>query len=309
MKLREGTLPAHLAVISANIIFGATFSVVKLITPSLIAPLSLNVVRIVISVALFWSLLLFNPSKPGIQRSDLLRFLICAVTGVAINQIFYIKGISLTTPIHGALLMLGTPIMITFIAAWLLKEKLTPTKLTGLLLGITGAAVLVLQRTGSSESKNMLLGDLLIILNAASYAFYLVLVKPLMERYSPVEVIRWVCTFGAFIIVPVGWNDFTQTNWQAFTPQAWAALAFVVVGATFLAYLFNIYGVHRLGASVTGAYIYSQPLFAAAISMIFTGETLTGAKVLSAVLIFAGVYLSTFQQTSGSSDSQKTKNG
>lgn len=296
LQKEKGTLMAHLAVIAANLIFGATFSIVKIITPAFIQPLSLNVVRIGVSLLLFWLLFLFKPTDPGIQKKHIPRFITCALTGVAINQIFYIKGVSLTSPIHASLLMLSTPILITVIAAWLLKERVTFLKLLGLALGISGAVVLVLQKDNSASGSDILLGDLLVFLNAASYAFYLVLVKPLMEAYSPVKIIRWIFTFGALFIIPIGWNDFSHTDWTALTPKAWAALSFIVVGATFLAYLFNMYGVRYLGASVTGSYIYSQPVFAALIAMIFMGEALTPYKILSALLIFTGVFLATFRK-------------
>nr|MCU0333768.1 DMT family transporter [Chitinophagaceae bacterium] len=109
---------AHLAVLAANLLFGINFSMVKVLTPALMSSYALNVVRIVISVGLFWGLYLLRPSQAGIDRKDVPRFLLCAVTGVAINQILFIKGLSLTSTIHGSLLILGTPIFITAAAAW-----------------------------------------------------------------------------------------------------------------------------------------------------------------------------------------------
>ena len=145
------TTKAHLAVLAANFIFGAAYSVVKTITPEFIAPFALNVVRVLSSLLLFWILFLMKPSKAGIERKDIPRFLLCAVTGVAINQLFFIKGLSLTTAIHSSLLSLGTPIFITIIAAWLLKERLTINKIIGLALGIGGATMLILIKDQKSD--------------------------------------------------------------------------------------------------------------------------------------------------------------
>ena len=115
---------AHLAVLSANFIFGASYSVVKFTTPGFLPPFALNVVRILCSLFLFWTMFLFKPGKVPIQRKHVPRFILCALTGVVINQLLFIKGVSLTTPIHSALLSLATPIFITLIAAWLLNEVL-----------------------------------------------------------------------------------------------------------------------------------------------------------------------------------------
>ncbi len=282
-------LKAHIAVLLGNFFFGSAIVAVKHLSPSLMQPLALNVIRVSVALFLFWLLFLVKPSHALIQKKDIPLFLLCAATGVTINQILFIKGASLTSPIHTSLLALTTPVAITIIAVWLLKEKLTSNKVIGLILGISGAAILILSKDQVNKSSSML-GDVYVIINAASYAFYLVLVQPLMQRYKSVHVIRWIFLFGALMIVPIGWNDFTQINWAGFMWSHWLALSFVVLGATFFAYLFIIYGIANLGSSITGTYIYTQPVFATITSMILFNEHLSIIKIFSAILIFAGVY-------------------
>lgn len=287
---------AHAAVLGANFIFGANYAIVKYITPSFLHPFALNVVRILVSLALFWFLFLFKPAKVKIQKKHIPRFLLCALTGVVINQIFFIKGVSLTTPIHSALLSLATPIFITIIAAWLLREGFTWIKFMGLVLGIGGAAMLILLKDSSHTSNNILLGDLMVLINAISYSFYLVLVRPLMKTYSGIQVLRWIFTFGSVVILPFGIQQFLSTNWVAFDLSHWIALGCVAVGATFLAYLLNVYGISVIGASATGTYIYTQPVFAAVIAIIFAGEHFSWVKLTAAILIFTGVYLANIKK-------------
>lgn len=287
---------AHIAVLSANFIFGGNYAVVKYITPSVIHPFALNVVRILASLGLFWGLFLFKPGKVKIQRKHIPRFLLCGLTGVVINQILFIKGVSLTTPIHSALLSLATPIFITLIAAWLLREGFSLVKFAGLLLGIGGAAMLILLKDSSHSGSDVLLGDILVLINAVSYAFYLVLVRPLMAVYSGIQVLRWMFTFGAIIILPFGMPEFIHTDWAVFTLAHWVGLAFVAIGATFLAYLLNVYGISIIGPSATGAYIYTQPVFAAVIAIFFAGEHFSIIKLVAAILIFTGVYLANMKK-------------
>lgn len=284
-------LKAHLAVLFANIFFGINYITIKLIVPSKISSPSLNMCRVVGSALLFWLLYLLKPSKPGILKKDIPRFITCAVLGVFLNQTLFVKGLSLTSSIHASLLSLVTPILIIFIAAWLLKERITILKILGVSAGIAGAAILILMKDVSHTASDIVLGDVLVILNAIAYAFYLVLLRPLMLVYSPVHVIRWVFTFGMLFMVPYSWNDFFSTGWESFTTVNWITLVFVVSGATFFAYLFNIYGISVIGASATGSYIYTQPVFAACIAMVFMGETYDWVKLLAALLIFSGVYL------------------
>ena len=282
---------AHIAVLIANLIFGAGYAVIKTITPSYLAPFSLNVVRVVVSLILFWSLLLFKPSRASIDKKDIPLFILCGITGVAINQIMFVKGLALTSAIHSSLLSLATPIFITIIAIWLIKEKFSINKFFGLALGIGGATLLVLVKDVQSSNGSSLLGDMFVLINAVSYAFYMVLVRPLMEKYNALHVLRWVFTFGAIFILPIALPDFFATNWSAFGIAQWMALAFVVLLVTFISYLFTVYGLQELGPSVTGAYIYTQPVFATIIAMVFAGEHFTVIKALAAILIFSGVYL------------------
>lgn len=282
---------AHAAVLGANFFFGAAVSAVKYISPALIQPYAINVVRVLTALPLFWLLFAFKPDKAGIQKKHIPLFFICALTGVAINQLFFIKGISLTSPIHGSLLGLVTPIAITIITIFWAKEKLTLNKVMGLLVGISGAATLILSKNLSDKAADILTGDLLIIINALSYSFYLVLVKPLMQIYSPIHVIRWVFTLGTLMILPFGWQDFVETDWSLFNEYHYFALAFCALGATFFAYLFNVYGIARLGSSAVGYYIYTQPVFASIIAVLLFDEELSARKIIAAILIFLGVFL------------------
>jgi drug/metabolite transporter (DMT)-like permease len=288
---------AYLAVIAANLIFAINYSVVKYVTPQFIHPFSLNVVRILVSILFFWILYLLKPSKASIQKKHIPRFIACAITGSTINQLFFIKGVSLTTPIHSSLLSLSTPIFISIIAAWLIKEGLNLLKILGLAFGVGGALMLVLLKDNNHTGSNVLLGDIMVLVNAVSYAFYLVLVRPLMASYSPVHVLRWVFTFGSLFIIPFGITEFLATNFAVLNLAQWIAIGFISVGATCLAYLFNVYGISIIGSSATGSFIYTQPLFTAAIAIVFTGEHFSWIKAVATILIFTGVYLANFKKT------------
>ena len=283
---------AHIALVFTNLFFAINLSAVKHLTNiQLVKPFGLNVVRIGVSVLLFWGMYLLKPANIKIDRQDRMRLFLCALSGIAINQIFFIKGLSLTYPIHAALLLLITPILIVFIAAWILKERVGVFKLTGLALGICGALVLILAKDASGNGANVLLGDLFIIVNAISYTIYFIIVKPLMVKYNAIVVLRWIFTIGLVLVLPFGWIEFTEIPWQQYHAIDFTSMGLIVITGTFLAYLFNLYGIKILGASVAGFYIYTQPVFAALIAMLFLHEQLSLYKIIAAALIFSGVYL------------------
>jgi len=287
----KNNIKPHLALLGTNIFFAINFTAIKfLFNNKFILPFGLNFTRMMGTTILLWILYFFSKNKETINRIHYKRYFTCALLGITINQILFIKGLSLTLTVHASLLMLTTPIFITIIAAWILKERLTQNKIIGLILGVTGSALLIRSRHDSGNANDILLGDFYIIVNAICYSYYFVLVKPLMKRYDSLTVIRTLFTVGCIVALPFCWSEFIQTPWNTYSPEAFGALALVVIGGTFFAYLFNLYGIKHLGASVSGSYIYSQPLFATIIAMIFLGETIDLTKIIAAVCIFLGVY-------------------
>ncbi|MFI5196324.1 MAG: DMT family transporter [Chitinophagales bacterium] len=286
---------AHLALLGANIFYGAGFTVAKLVMPRLIQPLGFIFIRVGVVMILFWlSFMGGSNFRSKIERKDWPILILGGLFGVALNQMLFFMGLNLTFPIHAALIMMSTPLLITIIAIVVLRERIGPGKATGLLLGVSGAVLLMsagkeITITGSSS-----LGDFFIFLNAASYAIYLVMIKPLMYRYRPIIVIRWVFFFGFLFVIPFGWPQFSAINWSLFTFNDYLCVAFIVVCVTFFTYLWNVYALRVLSPSAAGAYIYLQPIFAAIISVAFTGEKLTWVKLVATVLIFSGVYLVNF---------------
>ncbi|HEX8314888.1 MAG TPA: DMT family transporter [Flavisolibacter sp.] len=294
----KATTRAHIAVLLTNLFFAGNYSLVKLISPDPIGPFAINLTRVAISLVLFWTVWFFGNTPVGIERKDWGRFVLCGIAGIAVNQMLFIKGLTMTTTVHAALLTLVTPIAVTLFAIWVLKERFTIYKATGLSLGIGGAVFLILQREAGQHATNYLLGDVLIVANAISYALYFILVKPLMERYSALHVIRWVFTLGFFMMLPFCWDQTAAIQWSDLSWPQLGGLLYVGVIGTFLAYYFNIYGIAKLGASITGSYIYTQPVFAVGIAVFALGESITWQKLVAAVLIFAGVFLVNHKQKS-----------
>lgn len=285
------SVKAHIAVLLTNLFFAINYSLVKYISPSLVGPYALNLLRVGGSLLLFWTLWLFAKNKIRLDRKDTGRLIVCGLLGVAINQMLFIKGLTMTTAIHASLLMLCSPILITLLALWILKERITVLKIAGLVLGIIGSVILIAGKQSTGHPKDYLTGDIFIVLNGISYAFYFVLVKPLMTKYTPLQVVRWVFTFGFIMMLPVGWMQFGEIQWQHFTPAYTGVLIFIVLAGTFLAYVFNAYGIRVLGPGITSAYIYVQLVFAVSIAVLFFNEQLTFQKICAGIMILGGVFL------------------
>lgn len=291
------TLKPRLAVLLGNFFFGTTVIAIKHLTPALIQPAGLTAVRIVSTMVLFWLLFAIRPEKIAFTKKDFVRLFCCAIAGITMNQTFSMWGMSLTSPIHASLLVLTTPITITLLASIVLKETLTLNKIAGLALGIIGGAFLVFARdTSSAAGADQSLGDLFVVFGAISYAIYVIAIKPLTAKHKSTHVLQWVFTFGACFSLPIGWRSLQAVEWHAFDRWDWFCLAYCVLGATFFAYQLMNYGISKLGASVTGSYIYTQPFFAALASVLIVHERITFSKVVAALLIGTGVFLANYKK-------------
>ncbi len=299
--MQQSTWKAHIALFIVNALYGAGHILAKGVMPAFLSPTTFIFFRILGATLLFWMIKVFLP-KERIQRKDIGLFMLCALFGVTINQLFFFHGLSLSSSINSGIIMTTNPILVTIIAYFLLKEKITRTKVTGIVLGATGAILLSLAgNTGKGDSS---LGDLFLFINALSYAIYLVIAKPLMQRYSPFTVITYVFTFGLFymLIYPPTYIEIVQIDFSAITPNIWVKITYIVIGVTFFTYLLTMYGLKYVGPSIASAYIYTQPVLVMGFAFLFSlfgladdyTNTITFEKVGYMAMIFVGVWITAY---------------
>ncbi len=284
----NSNIKAHIALLLANVIYGLNYTVAKDVMPAYILPFGFIFCRVIGALGLFWLVHSFNYEK--VAKKDMLLMAICGFFGVFANQLMFFYGLNITTPINAGIIMTSNPILVIIASAIILKNRITILKIVGILLGIAGALLLLLFKKDFSFGSDTLLGDAFIFLNALSYGIYLVLAVPLMRKYKPLTVIKWVFTFGAIFVIPFGFQQFSEIEWHSFTTDIWLKFGFVVIATTFFAYLLNIYGLKNLSPSVVSTYIYLQPLLAAIVAIWAGKDSLDWIKVVAAVLIFSGVY-------------------
>jgi drug/metabolite transporter (DMT)-like permease len=280
---------AHLALFFAALIYGANYTIAKGVMPDYLQPFGFIMVRVTGAVILFWITGIFVPEK--INRKDIPLLAFCGMFGVAINQLLFFKGLSMTTPINAAIIMVITPILVLLVATSLASEKITKTKLSGIIIGLIGALLLLLVKHDLSFGSLTWRGDLCILINAISWGIYLVVAKPLIMKYRTITVIKWVFLFAWFYVLPFGYTEFMEADFSNMPADILLSVAFVVLGTTYFAYLLNNYALQKVSSSVVSIYIYLQPLLAAGIAVFLNKDELDWVKILSALLIFAGVYL------------------
>lgn len=286
----QGKTKAHISLAAATIFFGLNYSISKSLMPVFISPLPLVLVRLLGSIGLILVLSVFLKTE-RVQKADYLRILLCGFTGVTINQLFFFEGLSRTTPVETAIIHTSSPALVVFFSMILLNEKSGFLRYLGIVLGGLGALILVLNGKQATDDASHLVGNLLIIINITSYALYLVLAKPLMAKYGPITVMKWVFISGLVLTLPYAAFNGVRFSFSHYTVEAWGALLYVVFITTFMAFTLTVYSLKHLSPGIAGYYIYLQPLIASAIGLTVGENPFTVEVGVAAVLIFAGVYM------------------
>lgn len=283
------TIKSHLALLLVALIYGANYSIAKMVMFKYLNPFGFIVLRVVGAGILFFIIhALFVKEK--IENKDLKRLFICSVFGIAGNMLMFFKGLSLTTPVNASVLMLNAPVFVLIFSSIIYKIKPRLIQIVGTLIAFAGAFWLIAGKSFQLNSATAL-GDMYITLNAISYAFYLVYVKDLLLKYKSLTVITYSFVFGAILVLPFGWNDLQNAQFLTFTPNVWWAIAFVILGTTFIAYLLNAWALQKTSSAIVGSYIYLQPIIASIIGVYLGQDELSAQKVWAALLVFIGVYL------------------
>ncbi|HCT29964.1 MAG TPA: EamA/RhaT family transporter [Bacteroidales bacterium] len=287
--LKDKIVKAHLSIIGANLFFGVNYAIAKGIMPNFLKPNGFTLMRIITAFALFYFISLFTKWEK-IQRKDYPRFIAAGFLGVAFNQFIFLNGLNFTSPIDSAIIVTINPILVMIIASMAIGERITFMKIFGMVVGASGALLIILNRGVISFSSEHLLGNLMIFMSTFAYAGYLVVAKPLMQRYDPLTVMRGAFFVGLMFIAPLGFRDLINTSWSAIPASIWGSIFFVLLGATFIAYMLMSWGLKQVKATTVSIYNYTQPVIASIVAVIIGQDVIDTPKIIATVMVFLGVY-------------------
>ena len=291
--MQKKVLPL-LAATTATTIYGINHTVAKMVMPIYIGSLGLVLLRVLGATIMFWTISLFFKSKP-IEKKDRLTILKCGLFGMSINIAAFIAGLDYSTPVNSSILIIISPIFVVILSFFIFKNKINFIKILGIILGFVGAMILILTAdSNSSVGRNIPLGNFLFIVNSISYAYYLIIVKPMAEKYDLITLFKWLFLVGLVFNFPLGINQFLEVDWQNLPLiQAILPMAFVVICTTFMTYFLNGYALTKLTSTEVAVFMYLQPIIGVMFAIFTKSDTITLTIVISSMLIFSGVYLTT----------------
>ena len=278
----------------ANAMWGIMSPVSKFVMAAgVVTPMVMTDFRVLGAAILFWAISFFRKREPVSWR-DLGLFFIASQIAIVFNQGSFIFGVSMTSPIDASIITTSLPILTLIIAAFYLKEPVTGRKIIGIILGASGAILLVMsgQQLASGNSSNIW-GDLLCVTAQLCFSIYLVFFRGLINRYSPITIMKWMFTGSTLSLLPFTYDQILAIDWASVRWPFIAGIAFVVTGGTFISYLLVSIGQKRLRPTVVSMYNYVQPIAASVVAILWGMDSFTLLKIIAVIFIFSGVFLVT----------------
>lgn len=292
MSLSKHQRAGHLASFGANVLWGIMAPISKyLLAGGIVSSIVLTDIRILGGTVLFWIASIFIKSDE-VDRKDYIKLFGAGLFSTALNQIAFIKGVSLTSPVNASICTSTLPIWTMIMAALFLKEPITGKKAGGVFLGLCGALLLIFFSEGASPSgETSIRGDLLCLLSQISYGIYLVFFQDIIKKYSPVTLMKWKYTFGALILLPFTFSGLISVEWSSLPLSQWGSLLYILLFGTFFSYFLIPIGQKNLRPTLVAMYNYIQPVTATLVAVALGVGSFNIVKVAAVLLIFSGVML------------------
>lgn len=297
MGSRNNTIVGNLACFTAYAIFGFNIISCKSIAiDGNITPMALFCLRSFGATVLFWLWSFFAGRKDKMEKKDLWKVAVASFLGLFMTQLSFLFAITKCTAIDASIMSTLSPIMALIISAIVIKERINWSGIMGIALSLIGVFILIFNcvsiRSGADSTS--IWGILGMVVNTLSFASYVGIFKPLIQKYSVVTFMKWMFLFSSLMALPFSFSAFGASNLAAVPIDVMGQVIFVVVAATFIAYFLIPIGQKRLRPVVVCMYTYVQPVIAMVIALIMGLDTLNGLKILATILVFTGVGLVNF---------------
>lgn len=287
-------LKGHIQIGTANVLFGISIPIFKYLLSSGVPPEAIGIMRSIFACFMFWIMSLFVP-REKVKKKDLLLLVACGLCGVGFNQYLFVVGLKFTSAIDASIISTSVPIFVLLLSAIVLKEAITTNKILGILIGLSGGMLLITCSTNADNNDSgSMIGNVLQVTNCLMYSIYLVISKPLSLRFSSDTMMKWMFLFSSLTMAPlcIGYvPDVPTFNIDTFCWIQLGAIVYLLFGATFIAFMLIPMSLKRIRPTTVSMYIYIQPIITSFIAITVGQERFSAQKLVSAFLVFTGVYL------------------
>lgn len=275
-----------------------------MLMPDILHPTVLTFFRFSGAMVLFWLASLFF-KREHVPAKDVLMLFFASVFGLTLNQLPFFLGLSMTSSIDASIVVTMLPIVTMILSAIILKEPITQLKAIGVIVGASGALIIVFSSHTEDVGNGNMLGNIIVFLAVVSFALYLTLFKNLIIKYHPVTVMKWMFLFATITGLPFSYSLLGEVNFAALSNSTWLSIAYVIILATFLSYILVPIGQKAVRPTTLSMYNYVQPIMASLVAVLVGIDQFGYQQALAAVLVFSGVYIVTQSKSRAQLEAEK----
>lgn len=297
--MKRTVYSGHLAALSANLIFGLNMPITKALLDKWMTPVGYMMSRVLFATIVFWVAGIFV-KKEKVSLRDMLIIALGGFFGFILSQLLFAISLRHTTPVHYSLITAMSPIIVMLLAALFLKEPISKMKVGGVILGVSGAVLLISQTemSGTAGSNN-LVGILLAIASNMAYAIYLIITRSVVQRYSMVTLMKWLFLFSSLMMIPFGFGSLLEQRVYSHEADtsAISMILYVLIASTAIGYFLIPYALKHLRPTTVSIYMNLQPIVASVAAICVGQDTFTWIMPVALCLVLAGATVVTFSPT------------
>ena len=302
--MEKKKMAGHASLFAANLIFGINNPLSRSLMPEVIDPYTLTFFRFGGGMVLFWLVSLFTPNEK-VDKKDFLLLFLASLFALVLNQLLFFIGLASTSSIDASIVVTLLPIVTMLLAAVFIREPITLLKVVGVLVGASGALIIVFNRTSGGSGQGNFFGNMIVFSAVIAFSLYLTLFKKLISKYSGVTLMKWMFLFATVVAFPFYIHPLMETRFETFSSNVILRIIYVVVFATFIGYLLIPIGQKTLRPTTLSMYNYVQPVVSSALAILLGSEHFSLGQALAGALVFAGVYIVTQSKTKTQLEAEK----
>lgn len=283
---------AFIAIIIANIIWGAAASIFKIALTN-IPPFTLAFWRFFLGSLL---ILFVLRGRTAIQfRLYKEKYAVAgyAISGITFNILFFFWGLQLTHSINAPIIASSAPILTFFLATLFLKERASGKKIVGILLGTLGILTIVFQPLIEQGVDGSVLGNLFIIIATIGAVVQTIIHRRFLTRFDPLKITFWAFIVGSASFLPLALFDYlkTPTLYQLIDWRGYMGISFGAILSSAVAYSLYAFALTKITATDSSLFTYLDPIVGTAMGAVLLKEPITGFFILGSILIFGGILI------------------
>ncbi|HPP31784.1 MAG TPA: DMT family transporter [Soehngenia sp.] len=273
------------------IAWGISFLSIK-ISLTVFPPVSLAFYRFLIAGVIQFVLMKKLGINEKIDKKDFPLLIVAGLTGITIYYIFENNGLMRISANDASIIVAMLPVFTAIIEKFILKKKMNTITLLGIILSIFGVFLVI----GAKLEGGSIIGYILMFLSAISFAIYLIVTKPLFQKYSDITIAFYQSVIGCIGFIP--FLFFEDVKWELLNLNILTNFLFLAIICSALANYIYLYALNNTSVSVSAIFLNLVPVVTFISSYIIYDEKLSGIQLFGALIVIASVTMVTNSESS-----------